>query len=96
MEKFFEMMEKLGKMGEAERNRVMADARASCTCPACPTYNDCMRGKGEALYCAVGRTACTPPEKKACLCPTCPVTPMMGLKNSYYCVRGAEKDLRKG
>jgi len=94
MDKFEEMMQKMQKMSEADRNKAMADARSLCTCPACPTYTDCMEGKHEALFCAVGKTGCAPPQKKACICPTCPITPMMGLRNSYYCILGTEMDLR--
>ena len=64
MDKFEEMMQKMQRMSDAERNKAMADARSMCTCPACPTYTDCMRGKHESLFCAIGKTGCVLPEKR--------------------------------
>jgi len=87
-------MQKMQKMSAAERNAMLDSVKPTCTCPKCPTYDTCMKGKGEVLFCASGKTGCSP-TKKACICPTCPVTPMMGLKNMHYCIRGSEQELRK-
>ena len=94
MDKFEEILQKMQKMSPAEKKAMLDSARPKCTCMKCPTYNDCMKGKGEVLFCATGKTGCSP-TKKACICPTCPVTPMMGLKNMHYCIRGSEQELRK-
>lgn len=32
--------------------------------------------------------------EKACIYPTCPVTPVLGLKSKFYCTRGSEKAQR--
>jgi hypothetical protein len=94
MDKFDEMMQKMSSMSGAERDAMMNSARAACTCGKCPTYNDCGRSKGELLFCATGKSACAI-KKKACLCPGCPVTPMLGLMHGYYCASGSEKELRQ-
>ncbi|MDD1658343.1 MAG: DUF2769 domain-containing protein [Methanomicrobiales archaeon] len=93
MDTFKETMEKIQQMPAEEQGKVISMAKTRCTCPACPTYGDCMKGKQEILYCITGKSACTV-TKKACLCPTCPVTPMMGLSHGYYCARGSEKEIR--
>jgi len=94
MDKFEEMIQKIQKMGEAERTATLDKARSMCVCGRCPTYNDCMKGKKEAMFCWNGKSSCKPP-KKGCLCQTCPVTPMMGLKHGIYCVNGPEREIRK-
>ena len=93
MDKFEEMAGKMARMSEAELNKTVSGLMAKCICGKCPTYNDCMKGKKEGLFCALGKTGCTV-TRKACLCPTCPVTPAMGLKHGYYCMKGSEKEIR--
>lgn len=94
MDKFAEMLGKLEKMSDAERKAALDAAGAKCICGKCPTYNDCMKGRQEALFCANGKTGCAT-VKKGCLCAACPVTPMMGLKHALYCVSGSEREIRK-
>jgi hypothetical protein len=94
MDKFEEMMQKMQKMSAAEKKEMLDGVKPKCICMKCPTYNDCMKGKQEALFCATGKTGCSP-TKKACICRTCPVTPIMGLKNMHYCIGGSEQELRK-
>jgi Protein of unknown function (DUF2769) len=93
MDKFEEMAAKMAKMSEAELKNTVSGLVAKCICGKCPTFNDCMKGKKEALFCELGKTGCAV-TKKVCLCPTCPVTSMLGLKHGYYCIRGSEKELR--
>jgi Protein of unknown function (DUF2769) len=93
MDKFTEMMKKMMAMTEAERSAMMEKNRALCTCGACPTYNACARTKNEAMFCATGKSACTL-TRKACICPGCPITPMLGLQHGYYCFNGTEKEQR--
>jgi len=93
MDKFEEMAAKMAKMSEAEMKKTVSGLMAKCICGKCPTYNDCMKGKKEGLFCALGKTGCAV-TKKACLCPTCPVTPQMGLSHGYYCIKGSEKEIR--
>jgi hypothetical protein len=94
MVNFPEMVQKLEKMSPDERQKTIDLTRANCICGDCPTYDACMKGMKELLFCLTRSSACTV-EKKACLCPTCPVTPMMGLSHGYYCARGTEKEIRK-
>jgi len=87
-------MQGMQEMSVAERNAALDSARMKCICMECPTSNDCMKKKGELLFCATGKTGCAP-VKTDCICPTCPVTPLMGLKNMYYCIDGSELEIRK-
>ncbi|PIT97130.1 hypothetical protein COT77_03165 [Candidatus Berkelbacteria bacterium CG10_big_fil_rev_8_21_14_0_10_41_12] len=61
-----------------------------CICPNCPTYNECVVGKKEKLFCARGKTPCSP-EKQGCICPECSVASEYGLEKTYYCHIGPEK-----
>ena len=58
-----------------------------CTCPQCPSYNDCMKGKNETLYCARDKSACEV-QSKGCICPQCPVYLANGLSGMYFCLNG--------
>ena len=71
-------------------NNLLAKNKVMCTCGKCPTYHDCTKGKIETMFCSVGKISCTP-TKKACLCPTRPVTPILGLSHGYYCMSGSKK-----
>jgi hypothetical protein len=93
MDTFEEMAAKMAMMSEEELKKTVSSLMAKCICGKCPTYNDCMRGRKEALFCELGKTGCMV-TRKACLCPTCPVTPTMGLKHGYYCIKGSEKEIR--
>jgi len=93
MDRFEEMAAKMAGMPEEELRKEVSALMAKCICGRCPTFTDCMKGKKEALFCAMGKTGCTV-TKKGCLCPACPVTPALGLKHAYYCVQGSEKEIR--
>ena len=93
VDKFEEMMQIMMKMTDTERTMMMDKNKAMCVCGKCPTYNDCAKAKTELLYCATGKSACTL-SKTGCICPACPITPMLGLKQAYYCTNGSERELR--
>jgi hypothetical protein len=61
-----------------------------CRCPGCPTHNECMKSNEERLFCSRGKTGCNP-EKRGCLCGTCPVEMEYELYDFYYCAKGAAK-----
>jgi hypothetical protein len=94
MGKFEGMMQKMQNMSNGERKQMMDKNRALCLCSGCPTYFDCMRETMEALFCLTDKSTCTI-TKKACICPTCPVTPLMGLSHGYDCASGSEKEVQK-
>ncbi len=78
-------------MAENERIVPDIDKNASrCLCPGCPTHNECMKSNEERIFCSRGKTECNP-EKKGCLCGTCPVEKEYGLYDFYYCVEGYAK-----
>ena len=94
MGNFPEMMQKIQQMSPDEQKKTINMAQANCICGACPSYDSCMQGMKELLYCLKRGSACTV-ARKGCICPTCPVTAMMGLTHGYYCTRGSEKEIRK-
>lgn len=59
-----------------------------CICKDCPTY---VAEETQTGFChpLVGQSDVIT-EEKGCNCPQCPVYKEMGLKNGYYCTRGAE------
>lgn len=93
MDKFEEMEKKMEQMSPEEKKEEMTRNRSLCLCEKCPSYNDCMRDKGELLFCSLGKSSCKV-EMIGCICPTCQVTRIMGLTHAYYCAKGSEKDLR--
>ncbi len=62
--------------------------REKCTCPGCPTYDECMTAEDEQIYCAVGESVCDP-ARLGCVCGDCPVHSEYGLTGTYYCFEGA-------
>jgi hypothetical protein len=75
-----------------DKNKIIADNRARCICEPCPTYNECMRAGDELLFCMTGKSPTCTFDKKGCVCPICPVKPVLGLTKAYYCIRGSEPE----
>ena len=65
-----------------------------CICGKCPTYNSCAKDAGEDFYCLHGTSFHCITAIDGCLCPGCPVTPLLGLKHQAYCLMGSEKSQR--
>ena len=61
-----------------------------CSCPKCPSYNDCAKEKQERLYCAtsIGKSKCAY-KMNGCICMMCPVHVKFNLKSGYYCINGS-------
>ncbi|MGD1003896.1 MAG: DUF2769 domain-containing protein [Methanoregulaceae archaeon] len=62
-----------------------------CICVNCQTYNECMREKGEILFCIIGRSPMCTFDKKVCACLLCPVKDNYRFSNLYYCILGTEQ-----
>lgn len=58
-----------------------------CNCPNCPSYDACMRGDEELLYCGRAMSGCEV-QPKGCVCPGCPVYKDNSLSDAYYCING--------
>ena len=93
MDTFEETLQRMAAMSPDERRAFVEENRQKCICPGCPTYNDCMRGKDERLFCIVGKSGCEIVQQ-GCICPTCPVAVALGLKHTFYCTTGSEKERR--
>jgi hypothetical protein len=94
MDKFEENMKKMESMSDMDKEQNMNEIKGKCTCPSCPSYNDCAKSKNEQAYCAVGKSPSCITIEKECICPDCPVTEMMGLDHIYFCTKGTEKQQR--
>jgi hypothetical protein len=68
------------------------DMKKLCICDPCPSYTECMRSNGELLFCVTGKSPDCKFDRKGCICPTCPVKPLLGLKRAYYCIKGSEAE----
>ena len=75
-----------------DKTTIIAQNWARCICTTCPTYNECMRADDQRLFCVTGKSPTCTFDKKGCLCPACPVTQTLGLKRSYFCIRGSEPE----
>ena len=75
-----------------DKDRIITDNRAKCICEPCPTYNECMRADTSLLFCVMGKSQNCTFDKKGCVCPGCPVKPVLGLTRAYYCIRGSEQE----
>lgn len=71
-------------------NKASEEMKKLCICEPCPSYTECMRAGAELLFCVTGKSADCMFDKKGCICPTCPVKPLLGLKKAYFCIRGPE------
>jgi aldose sugar dehydrogenase len=56
-----------------------------CVCDNCLSYNSCMKGEKEKLYCVRGKGKCDI-KKEGCICGSCPVQVENGLGRMYYCL----------
>lgn len=77
---------------ETNNQAFIDENRRKCICGSCPSYNECMRAGVELLFCIVGKSPDCIFEKKGCICPSCPVTKILGLKKAYYCIRGTQEE----
>ncbi len=94
MDKFRETMQGLAKMSPEEQASRIEKLKGMCTCPSCPTYNNCAGNASEKLFCALGRSFHCISFERGCICPTCPVTTEMGLHYDRFCTRDSEKAQR--
>lgn len=93
MDKFEEVMEAMRTMTPDQFNRMMKDSEKACLCPTCLSYNECSRERKDRLFCFNAKSSCGI-FRKGCDCPFCPVKEQMGLKYTYFCMKGSENNLR--
>lgn len=94
MDKFEQAVQAMAKMPPGELMKAMEENNRLCTCPSCPTYNNCAKKGKELMFCATGKSFMCISEDKGCICPTCPITGTLGLKYKSYCTKGSEKAQR--
>jgi hypothetical protein len=75
-----------------DMKKSMDENKEKCICEPCPSYTECMRAGNEMLFCVTGKSADCIFEKKGCICPGCPVKPILVLMKDYYCIKGSETE----
>ncbi len=60
---------------------------SKCGCEPCPSYNVCMRGGHQKLYCGKDKSSCEIP-MDGCICMNCLVHKENNLQSGYYCING--------
>jgi len=81
MDKFEQMMKDVKGTSHGQLDQDMEKYKGMCICPKCPTHTTCAKDAKERVFCLVGKSFMCISEQKACICPTCPLTPELGLKN---------------
>jgi hypothetical protein len=79
------------------KDQVMAkvgELMKMCTCPQCPTYNECAKNAKESLFCTMGHSFHCIGKDNGCICPACPVARMQELTHRSFCLMGNEKTQR--
>jgi hypothetical protein len=94
MDKFEQIAQMMAKMSPEELMKAMQMKRDMCTCPKCPTYNNCAKNAHELVFCNTGKSFMCISEDKGCICPACPVAIEQGLRYKSFCLRGSEKAQR--
>lgn len=94
MDEFEQAMQQMAQMTDDDKMSMVESKRKLCICDDCPSYNYCARENNELLYCILGKSPVCITEENGCICPSCPLTEQMGLKDDFFCTRGAEKEQR--
>ncbi len=66
------------------RVKFSEDNKKKCICNSCPSYDECMRGKKEILYCGSKKSSCNF-KRNGCICGRCPVFKESNLNSGYFC-----------
>jgi len=93
-DKYVMMQKQMLAMPMDQIKMKVEDLKKMCTCPQCPTHNECAKNAKETLFCSTGRSFHCITENKGCLCPGCPVHQQMGLQYQSFCLMGNEKAQR--
>lgn len=93
-DKFVKMQKESLTMPREQMMANLMEMDKMCTCPSCPTYNQCAKDALETTYCVRGMSFHCIKELKECICPACPVTEKVGLTHQSFCIMGDEKTQR--
>lgn len=65
-----------------------------CSCPNCPSYNDCSKKKKEGIFCGSGKSSCAY-KMNGCVCGSCLLHKKYNLQEGYYCIKGKAEEVDK-
>lgn len=65
----------------------------NCSCPKCPSYNDCSKKKAEKLFCSDEVKNNCEFKSNGCICPMCIVHRQFKLEKIYYCIHGPASEI---
>ncbi|OPY32584.1 MAG: hypothetical protein A4E32_01166 [Methanomassiliicoccales archaeon PtaU1.Bin124] len=93
MDNFEKNRDRWSRMSRQGREQETRKLKMLCNCPQCPSYNECADAKSDLAFCIIGKGTCSF-EENGCICASCPVAQEWGLMHQYYCINGAELDVR--
>lgn len=94
VDRYEQEIERLDGLRPEELEEWIGRMKKLCRCPQCATYSECNAKNQELLYCYLGKNTGCEMAAKTCDCPICKVTDELGLKYSFYCMRGPESAFR--
>jgi hypothetical protein len=93
MDQFEDVSRRMASMSPEQQRKVIAEAKAFCACPRCPSYGLASKETAELLFCVLGRSAHVCGET-SCACQKCSARNMMGISHDHFCTCGNEKEQR--
>jgi hypothetical protein len=91
---YVKMQKQMMSMPRDQVMKKIGELMKMCTCPKCPTFNECAKNAMEGLFCSMGHSFHCITENKGCICSSCPVAKMQGLTHQSFCLMGNEKSQR--
>jgi hypothetical protein len=86
----FEIMMKSLSLSDEEKMVIVDRRKERCICMKCPSYKECGVEEEIVAFCTLGKNKACFKRELGCICGDCPVAGELGLKHTYYCVKGSE------
>jgi len=90
MDTFEQWLNNFWLMNARDRKSIMANKKAACACPKCPSYTLCADECKELVFCITGKSPIHISEDSGCSCRNCSIPPEIGLIYHDFCFRGSE------
>ena len=90
MDAFEQWLDNSWQKNARDRKEIMADKKAACICPECPSYNQKSYDDKELICCITGKSPLCISEVRDCSCMKCSVTAELGLIYHDFCFTGSE------
>jgi hypothetical protein len=90
MDAFEQWLDNSWQKNARERKEIMADKKAACICPECPSSNQKSYNERHLICCITGTSPLHTTDVRECSCTQCSVTAELGLLYHDFCVAGSE------